>query len=227
MARNRTLQELLFDLRAELGMATDSTVGQSENPALKVLLRRTREILYDDYDWPHLTGQWFDTTLSAGQRYYTFPSGLNYERAVEAWTQWGNEWLKLEAGFGPDTYNERDSGADERNDPPQRWRVYSGTQFEVWPLPATSGNTVRFIGTTALGAFEADSDTCELDGTMVVLFAAAERLAGKDKGEAMAAAAARRLAQVKARSNKTEPSFRMIGRAPSNRAPERVVRVAS
>lgn len=227
MARNRTLQELLFDLRAELGMATDSTVGQSENPALKVLLRRTREVLYDDHDWPHLTGQWFDVTLSAGQRYYNFPTGLNYERAIEAFAEWGNQWLPVTAGFGPTQYNERDSGNDERNDPPQKWRVYSGTQFEVWPLPATNGNTIRFVGTTALGALEADSDVCEIDGTMVVLFAAAERMAGKPKGEALAGAAQRRLAQMKARSNKTEPSFRMGSNGNVNRPIERVVRVAS
>ena len=227
MARNRTLQELLFDLRAECGMATDSSVGQSENPALKVLLRRTREVLYDEYDWPHLTGQWYDVTMAAGQRYYNWPSGLNYERALEAYAQWGGEWLKMGAGFGPDQYNERDSGSDERSDPPQKWRVYSGTQFEVWPMPATNGGKVRFIGTAALGALEADSDVCEIDGTLVVLFAAAEKMAGKDRGEALADAARRRLAQVKARSNKSGASFRIGGNAAPAKPVERVVRVAS
>ena len=207
MARNQTLQELLSDLRAECGLAASSAVGQSENPSLKVLLKRTREMLYDEYDWPHLDGVWFDQTLSAGQRYYSFPAGLNYERATKLYVKWGSIWQPVKYGFEPIHYNQQDSDNNQRADPVLRWRVYNGTQYEVWPLPATAVS-VRFIGTTALGALEADSDVCELDGTMVVLFAAAERMADKPRGKVLAANASRRLAQVKSRSNNAGESFR-------------------
>ena len=227
MARNRTLQECLFDLRAECGLATDSSVGQSENPALKVLLRRTQEILYDEHDWPHLSGQWLDKTLAAGQRYYDLPSGLNYERAATASIYWGSIWQPMTYGFGPETYNQFDSSLNERSDPALKWRVYSGTQFEVWPLPATA-TTMRFVGTRALGAFEADSDVCALDATMVVLFAAAERMAGKPKGKALEAMAARRLTQMKSRANNAVGSFRPGSAHLDRQRPREItVRVAS
>jgi hypothetical protein len=226
MARNKTLGTLLFDLRAECEMATDAGVGQSANPGLKVLLRRTQEVLYDEHDWPHLDGVWFNVTLNAGQRYYDFPSGLNYERAAKAAVKWAGTWMPLSFGFGPDQYNDYDSDADERSDPALRWRIYSGTQFEVWPMPATS-TTMRIIGSQSLGSFDQDTDVCVLDGTMVVLFAAAEKMAGKPRGKVLATMAQRRLDQMKARSSNAADSFRP-GSAREERGPrEIVVRVAS
>lgn len=225
--RNRTLGQLLFDLRAECEMATDAGVGQSANPALKVLLRRTLEVLYDEHDWPHLDGVWFDVTLNAGQRYYDFPAGLNYERATKASVNWAGEWVPMCFGFGPDIYNTHDSDAGERSDPATHWRVYGGTQFEVWPMPATS-TTMRIQGSRSLGSFSADADVCVLDATMVVLFAAAEKMSGKPRGKVLASQAARRLDQMKARSSNAAESFRP-GSAHEERGGPReiVVRVAS
>lgn len=206
--RNRTLGDMLFDLRAEIGMATDSKVGQSENPALMVLLRRTQETLYNDYDWPHMSGVWFDVSLAAGQRYYDFPANLDYERAARAAVYWGSVWQAMEYGFDTRHYNQFNSDNNERSDPAMRWRVYDDTQFEVWPIPATAG-TMRLTGTRALGLFQQASDICSLDGTMVVLVAAAERLAGKPRGKALEQIAARYLANAKARTNNSTESFRI------------------
>lgn len=227
MARNRTLSEMLFDLRAECEMATDSTVGQSANPALKVLLRRTLEVLYDEHDWPHMEGAWFNVTMAAGQRYYDFPTGLNYERASKAFVEWNGTWLPLVHGFGPGQYNSFNSDLDERSDPVTNWRVYSGTQFEVWPIPATA-TQVRFIGSRSLGSFDADTDVCELDATMVVLFAAAEKMSGKPRGKVLASMAQRRLEQMKARAGNAVESFRPGSALEERSGPrEIVVRVAS
>jgi hypothetical protein len=227
MARGQTLGKLLTDLRAEIGFATDSTVGQSENPALKVLLQRTQEILYDEYDWPHMQGVWYDVTLSAGQRYYDIPSQINYERAVRAQTLWGNIWSPISYGFDTSVYNLHDSDNDQRADPPEKWRLYSATKFECWPMPATNGGKIRFIGTRKLATFEAESDVADLDDRLIVLFAAAERMAGKPRGKALTTLAGRRLAILKARSNKSD-SFR-VGETRdngANRPHELVVRVA-
>lgn len=225
MARNRTLGELLFDLRAECRMATDSTVGQSENPALKVLLRRTQEMLHDEWDWPHLDGVWFDKSIIAGSRYYDFPAGLNYERAMTASVLYNGVWQPMNYGFGPLQYNTFNSDNNERSDPATHWRVYSDTQFEVWPLPATAG-TVRFTGTRALGDFDQDTDVCVLDGTMVVLFAAAEQLAGKPRGKVLSDMAARRLEQMKSRGGNASEAFRPGSASEDRRQPrETVIRV--
>lgn len=227
MARGQTLGKLLTDLRAEIGFATASGVGQSENPALKVLLQRTQELLYDEHDWPHLQGVWYDVTLSAGQRYYNLPTELNYERVVRASTLWGGVWQPITVGFDTSAYNFSDSDNDQRADPPEKWRLYNATQFECWPMPATSGGKIRFIGTQSLGAFEAESDVAALDDRLIVLFAAAERLAGKPRGKALTSLASRRLMVLKARSNKVEAFRPGESRDSAPRRPyELVVRVA-
>ncbi len=206
MARGSTLGVMLTMLRAECRYAADSGVGQSKNPALKASLKRQYAMLYEDHDWPHLMGAWEDKSIVAGSRYYDFPTDINMEGAVKAYVSWGGLWLPLQAGFDPTVYNEHDSDDDERSDPVQAWRVYSGTQFEVWPLPASNG-TVRFVGKQNMTAFETDTDTCLLDDHLVVLYAAAEELADKPRGKVLADAAARRLAQLKASQNKVV-SFR-------------------
>lgn len=209
MARGTTLGTMLTMLRGECRYASDSNVGQSRNPALKVSLKRQLAMLYEEHDWPHLMGAWEDKAIVAGSRYYDFPTDISMDGAVKAYHQWGGVWQPLQAGFDPTVYNEFDSDDDERADPVQAWRVYSGTQFEVWPIPVTAG-TIRFVGKQAMGAFEQDTDTCVLDDHLVVLFAAAEEMADKPRGKVLADAAARRLAQLKASQNKTV-SFRPGG----------------
>lgn len=225
--RGLTFQQMRYNLRAECGLATDSTVGQSENPALNVLLNRTYENLFDEHDWPHLDSLWFTKALSAGERYYDFPAGLNYEQVQEAHVYWGNVWLPTVSGFDTQVYNSFDSDGGARSDPVQKWRVYGGSQFEVWPIPATPVN-FRFKGAAAWVPLVNDNDICLLDGTMIVLFAAAEKLAGKAKGKAVEAVAARRLDLMKARSSNASPAFRPGSAHEDRQRPRQiVVRVAS
>lgn len=216
MARGSTLGTMLTMLRAEAKMATDSSVGQSKNPALKVLLKRVYAMLYDEHEWPHLMGAWEDKAIVAGSRYYDFPTNITMEGAVKALHQWGDIWNELSPNFDPTIYNEYDSDDDERSDPVQAWRVYSGSQFEVWPIPATAG-TVRFIGKQAMGAFEADADVCVLDDHLIVLFAAAELRADKPDGAALKASGERRLAQLKANMKKSD-GFRIGERSGPRRS---------
>lgn len=218
MARGSTLGTMLAMLRKECRYASDSGVAQSKNPALMELLRRTYTILYDDHEWPHLLGQWEDKAIVAGSRYYDFPASINMEGAVKAYHHWGGVWQKIQYGIEPEDYNHYDSDNDARADPVLKWKVYSGTQFEVWPLPVSAG-TVRFIGKQAMGSFTSETDTCLLDDHLVVLYAAAEELGAKDeRGQAMAVMAKRRFDQLRALQNKTE-SFRPGEHAHRSRRP--------
>ena len=54
------------------------------------------------------------------------------------------------AGIDESNYNALDPLENQREDPVRRWRVVEGDQVEVWPLPATSGNLLRFCGTKTL-----------------------------------------------------------------------------
>lgn len=205
MARGSTLGTMLSMLRDECKYTSSAAAGQSKNPALRRLLQRHYVMLYDQHDWPHLLGAWEDKAIVAGSRYYDFPTDISMDNAVKAFRRWSNRWEPIAAGFEPVVYNQFDSDNDERSDPIQAWRVYSETQFEVWPLPLTD-STVRFIGKRAIGAFSADSDTCLLDDELVVLHAAAEEL-GEEKGKVKKALAADRFTQLKALQNKAA-SFR-------------------
>ena len=54
MARGKQLTQLIDELRAEVGHAVSVSVGVDNLPAIKQIIRRTQETLYDDFDWPHL-----------------------------------------------------------------------------------------------------------------------------------------------------------------------------
>lgn len=198
MARGTSLLLLVDKLKAEAGQSALVSAGVDALPALKQILRRTQETLYDDYAWPHMRFMPFKN-LAAGQRYYDLPSGLNMER-IEDVAVWHNgKPMPVERGIGFAEYASYDSDSDDRADPVLRWdiRSPSGTpQIEVWPLPATNASTgpshnrLHFIGIRSLSALTADADTADLDDQMIVLFAAAEMLARQKSEDAPAKLAA-------------------------------------
>lgn len=173
MARGTTLGELRSMLRAEARMHASPAATQSVHAAMNQTLQRVQRRLYADYDWPFLRKD-FDKTLSAGQRYYDFPDGLNVERIERVAVLWGSTWHVVERGIDPvQHYNQLNSDDDQRSDPVMRWEPRVDNQFEVWPLPA-SEQTLRFTGIRALGALIADDDVADLDDDLIVLYAAAE-----------------------------------------------------
>lgn len=229
MARGTTLGTMISQLRNELGITPSSIVAQSDNAPLRHVLQRTQEILYDEYAWPHMTGVWYDVTLVPGQRYYNLPSQLNYERVLDVRVNYSDIWYNVGAGFNSEVYNIHDSDSDQRADPVERWRLYNATQFEAWPMPASTGSTLRFTGTRKLGDFIADSDVADLDDRLIVLTSAAEKLSDKARGKALQALASRRFAYLKANSNVHADGFRIGEENDNTRSLKReiVVRVTA
>lgn len=178
MALGTTLEELLVMFRAETKQSLSSAQGLNTNESAKYALRRVQEQLYQDFDWPHLRVR-RDEALQAGQRFYSFPADLNFDR-VETSVVKGpapaDAWQPVQYGITPAEYNTYDSEADVRADPVRRWAMYEGGQYEVWPLPATTGGTLRFTGIKSLSALSANQDTADLDDHLIVMFAAAEWL---------------------------------------------------
>lgn len=208
MARGKTLLSLIADLRAETGRTQDVSVGIDELENLKVVLRRTQEILYDSYEWSFLSIQ-RSVDLANGQRYYDFPSDLNYDRIEKVSLKYNEVYIDIERGIGPREMNIYDSNDDERNTPTQRWDIRntgSGEQLEVWPIPNTNVDRLYFWGTKKLGNLIQESDTADLDDRLIVLFAAAEILARQKSSDADAkfAVARERLSQLK--KNDSKPS---------------------
>lgn len=203
--RGQQLTRLISSLRAELGRSTNVSVGVDDAPALIEVLQRTQETLYDDYDWPHLRVVFDPITLQAGQRFYEFPDGLNFDRIEEVARRNSGAIVPLDRGIGFDQYRAFDSAEDVRAAPVMRWDVRSDLetgkeQLEVWPLPADESDAIQFVGIRKLRPLVDSSDTTDLDDRLIVLFAAAELHPDEKKADIKRAAAQQLYARLKGRS---------------------------
>jgi len=179
--RRRQFIQLVYDLRAELERSTDPSAGVSDLPTLKRAIQRNYESLYDAYDWPHLTVT-ASVSLSAGERYYDFPDEIDYDKIEEIRLFWSDRPTGIDRGISLDDMATFDSDADERSDPAQKWDVrFTGTreQMEVWPIPATSGDSIKFKGKKKYVQLVDDADLCLIDDNLVILSCAVELLPAK------------------------------------------------
>lgn len=185
--RRKQFSQLLYDLRAELGKSVDPSAGVADLPSLKQTLARNYETLYDDYDWPHLHVIPDRTTLSAGQRFYDFPSLIDADKVEEVVVWWNGQPLPLTRGIGFEHYAQFDSESDQRSDPVSHWDIrFTGTreQYEVWPMPASSTQTIQWRGKKKFLPLVDEADVCLIDDTLLVLTCAVELLPRQKSGDA-------------------------------------------
>jgi hypothetical protein len=220
-----TLQEMVGMLRGELLQSVNTAHGVNAAPAHKQILARTQRMLWLDHAWTHLRVD-RDEPLVAGQRYYDFPTDLALDRVESVSVKWSGRWHCIERGIDVGLYNAFDSDVDVRTDPVLRWAPYETSQFEVWPMPATTGaQTIRFCGIRALNPLVNDSDTCDLDADMIVLFAAAELAADarSPRAEAIARRANSHFAKLRQRAeHNSESMFVLGGGAPHQKTNRRM-----
>jgi hypothetical protein len=209
MALYTTFGELLTQLRAEARLSTNPAVGADANTRYKTVLNRVYETLYDSFDWPHLRLETSSTAFAAGQRYYDLPDGIDHTSIEQFIVNWSGNPYQIDQGIGLVEYAARDSAADEREDPPQRFDFRStsagGLQLEIWPLPASATATFRIIGKRKWAKLVNSSDLCRLDDKLVSLYAAADVLApiNSDLAKQKAEAGSVRLQQLRGRANVT------------------------
>jgi hypothetical protein len=199
--RGQTLGELLSDLKAECGYSQNAAHGINNRETLVQILKRTQRRLWSDWDWMHLRVS-RDTRLMAGERYYGCPDDLSYERIDAAEVKFGGQWKPLCFGINERQYSIYDPRIDERSWPIERWDIaedpapLSPGTIEVWPVPSDSGTApapgsddegwFRLTGIRNLRNLVVDADRCDLDGDLIVLFAAAEILSRDRKEDAQA-----------------------------------------
>lgn len=179
MARGSQLLSLIQMLREEVGRATSVAVGIDDVPMLKQKLKRTQEMLYDDYDWPFLRKIFPLRDLSAGERYYDFPSDLNVERIEQVHLWYSGLPKPLTRGISVAEYAIYDSNSDIQQEPAMRWDVFwTGVreQYEIWPIPVTNSQQIQFTGIRKLRTMVSDSDVADIDDLAIVLTCAAEIL---------------------------------------------------
>lgn len=216
--RGQTLLELLSDLKAECGYSQNAAHGVNNRESLVQVLKRTQRRLWGDWDWMHMRVS-RDMPINAGQRYYNCPDDLPYERIDAAEVKFGGIWLPLRFGVDERQYSIFDPRQNERSWPVQRWDIAEdpadtvGTpdnrgMIEIWPLPSDSGvvggtleGNIRFTGIRFLRPFAADADRCDLDGDLIVLFAAGEILSRDRKADAQMKMQAGQSLYMKLRGN--------------------------
>lgn len=181
MARGATLEQLTVMLKAEIGATPAYDANTDMNLVLHQYLRRHYETLYDGWDWPfkRVTR---DIVTNAGQRFYDWPSDIDSDRELEFWVDQGGTWLPLEQGIDPEQYNAYAEG--DRQDYPYRWDWRGEKQFELWPKSAIDGVILRIVGTKNPSPLRSESDPCDLDDQLVVLYAASELLMRDDPARA-------------------------------------------
>ena len=213
MARGTQLLQLVTMLRNESNRDDSVAVGVDETPALKQILRRWQNTLYERHDWPHLRTVFDRISLQAGQRYYDFPSDLNFDRIEDVAVWQSGVPLPITKGIGFNEYASYDSESDVRADPALRWDVrWTGTkeQIEVWPVPASNNYSLQFIGIRKCRSLIENSDVCDLDDHMIVLFAAAELLPkGSELAKVKSGLAADRYNTLRANGARNNPTYRM------------------
>ena len=179
MARNQTLISLLDDLRAE----TRSSLNAAHNAQIRdtqvKYLRKAQEWFWDDFDWPHLYVE-RRVSLQAGERYYEPPTDVRIDHVTRIEVRYGGVWIPLVAGIGGQQYAEFDSDLDIRSWPVRRWRIHEDEQIEIWPVPESNADTttlegvLKIAGIRNLKLLVTDTDRCDLDDRLLVLYAAAK-----------------------------------------------------
>jgi hypothetical protein len=192
--RGVRLSELVEQLRAEIGHSTNPAVGTNARDYLVQVLRRTQQRLWEEYDWSFLKVS-RDIPVIAGHVHYSLPSDLPYDRVLEASFKYDGQWHKLCHGIDEHHYSQYDPEANQRHWPVTRWDIAEDTGtideigvLEIWPMPSRSGNDtsgkIRLTGQRSIAPLVDDSSKCELDGTLIVLYAAAEIQARQNQGDA-------------------------------------------
>ena len=187
MAR-MTLGAMLEELRAEVGASLSPGHNLNQTETQYYLLRRTERELYAAYDWPHLiTEERF--TVTAGTRYIGPFETVDYEQINEVYGSYGSEFQPLMYGVTPDDYLEYDPETGDRGFPVCKYRPVPETEeIELWPIPSQD-ITVIVRGQMKLSDMKNPDDKSTLDGTLIVLFAAADLLSSWDRNAAAAKAA--------------------------------------
>jgi hypothetical protein len=187
MARGTSLSQLRDQLRAEIGASANPAMGTNAVHQMNLLLSRTQERLWTDFDWPFMVIN-RNIQMHDGQRYYSFPDDLDYNRVIQTDVKYSATWRVVDYEINVEQFNFMDSELGRKQDPVLRWQHNGDNQFEVWPIPASDNCIIHFKGIRKLKPLVADTDVCDLDDHLITLFAAAEMLAHNKSSDAQSKA---------------------------------------
>ena len=219
MARGSTLAQVRQMVNAELGDSLITTTKQTSTLINRRIVQ-TQQWLSNEYKWPFLFGS-FDVSVSAGQRFPTFPA-INIDNSAVVSAKWNLLWNPVAYGIGPYEYNIYDSERDIRSAPITRWKEHNGAPpaagtmlLEVWPVPSVA-QTLRMEGQRVLQVLPTsltdnlttdDTKVLDLDDLMLAYFTAASFRVGEPLGEQLASKAKARFNKLRAESPVKHTTF--------------------
>lgn len=187
MALNTTLSAMIDMLREDVGRSVNVGVGVDDVPSLRRHINRSYALLRHAYDWPHLRHIPTRIRMNAGQRFYDIPNTLDLNTLTQLVAFQGNLPRLLARGVSYEEYAVFDSDHGMTSDPAQKWDLRNdgtATQIEIWPLPASSNETIMLEGSYTAPPLVDDDDECKLDDNLVVLGAAARILKRQGSADA-------------------------------------------
>jgi hypothetical protein len=192
MATGATLASLIADVQLELGHSTTTTVGQQFRGHITHRIQREYERLYRDFSWPHVR-LWVDMLTVSGMKNYQLPvvdgEQLTLADVREIYVKNGGVYEPLGRGIEIEDYSAMDSDAGAFSDPAQKWEPRSETLIELWPCPASDGQTIRMKALQPFKQIADEADICRLDDQLVSLYAAGEYLLRQSSKDAPAVVA--------------------------------------
>lgn len=206
MARGTQFQQLVYMLRAELRRSTSVAVGVDDLPDLKQAINKQYAIQRDRYEWPFLkyrfvlplaAGQQYYAMPSlltplpavSGSMVPPAPSAppttaavaMSHRHIKRVAATFSGIPQSIDRGITFENYATFDyEQSGTTSDPVFAWDIVAGSasqsQIEVWPVPASNGQTLRFFAGVETPRLVNDTDLCWLDDMLVVMYAAASCL---------------------------------------------------
>lgn len=222
--RNRTLGELMTELRARLGFMTQGSAASGNEATIKSFLQEAHDYVYDELEPPVLRKK-ATIALTAGSYLYDWHNDAEAEdidpgNVMSVWVK-VSDTIREPLRQGID---EHDRSFDTLREQPQKYDTLNG-QIEVWPVPERDYDLiVEYIA--GKGRFEQASDRPSVPDRLVFLYALANAKAHYRHPDAQASATSFQNMLGKAKMKQRE-NRRYFAKGEVERGESQVVRTAN
>lgn len=185
-SRNRTLGELMTELRARLGFVVQGSAAKSNDLVIKSFLQEAHEYVFGELE-PTVIRKKTTITVQAGSYLYDWHNDQEDEpidpgRVLSVWVIVSSNIREpLTQGI-----TENDRSFDSLRQQPQKYDTLNG-QMEVWPVPDQSYE-VLIEYTAERNRFDRMSDRTSVPDRLVFLYALATAKAHYRHPDAQASA---------------------------------------
>lgn len=186
--RNRTLGELMTELRARLGFVAQGSASKSNDATIKSFLQEAHEYVFGDLEPPAMRKK-ATIKLEAGSFLYDWHNDVEDEpidpgRVISVWVR-TSDTIRTPLTQG---ITEHDRSLDDIREEPQKYDHLNG-QIEVWPIPDQPYDLlVEYIADKP--RFDRANDRPGVPDRLVFLYALANAKAHYRHPDAQAAATA-------------------------------------